>query len=335
MVEHLANEPLAGDAAFGLWHDMTRPVFDLGHLVPRQDYRIWSEWFVVDGMMFTRVDFGASTYRRTNRHIRGGDRDYFHLHMPISGIERGQVQDQPLLVGPDRITLQDWTWPYYTVTQETEKYGLLIPRERIERREWIRERCPVISWPHSSPAGAALACAWLTLWSSLVAGQTERAAQLTSPFVELVNKLVDTQSRQATSRYHSDILLSDMTAFLDERLDQPQLGPRDLAAAFGCSRATTHRVFTSVGGVRTYVRNQRLARCFAELTLSPQPRRYIYEVAERWGFCSSAHFSRAFRSRFGLSAQQLHDSALNSFPTDQHATDNSRDIDQVHRWLMR
>lgn len=335
IIEHLFNKPLVGPSAFGLWHDMTRPVFELGHLESRQGYHVQSEWLVVDGLMFTRVKFGASTYRRTHRHIRGGDHDYFHLHMPICGVERGQVHHQPLLVGPDRITLQDWSWPYYTVTQPTEKYGLLIPRERIERRDWIHERCPVISWPHSSPSGAALASAWQTLWSSLNSGQTDFAAQLTTQFVELVNKLVDMQWRQASSTEQNDMLLSAMTAFLDERLDQRELGPRDLVTAFGCSRATTHRLFTSIGGVRTYIRNQRLARCFAELALAPQPGRYIYEVAERWGFCSAAHFSRAFRSRFGLGALQLHNSALNSFPADDHTTSDNRQIDQVQRWLMR
>ena len=126
-----------------------------------------------------------------------------------------------------------------------------------------------------------------------------------------------------------------MTAFLAERLDQEQLGPLDLVAAFGCSRATTHRLFTNVGGVRTYVRNQRLARCFEELALSPQSERYIYEVAERWGFCSAAHFIRAFRSRFGLSALQLHNCALTSFPAEQGATSDSYVIDQVNRWLKQ
>ncbi len=63
-IEHLVNEPLVGDVAFGSWHDMTRPVFDVGHLEPRPDYRIESEWFVVDGLILTQVDFGASTYRR-------------------------------------------------------------------------------------------------------------------------------------------------------------------------------------------------------------------------------------------------------------------------------
>ncbi len=107
-IEHLASEPLLGDIAFGSWHDMNRPVFDVGHLEPRQDYRIESEWFVVDGLVFTRVDFGASTYRRTHRHIRGGDQDYFHMHMPIFGVERGQVNHQRLEVGPDLDQVQRW-----------------------------------------------------------------------------------------------------------------------------------------------------------------------------------------------------------------------------------
>ena len=124
-----------------------------------------------------------------------------------------------------------------------------------------------------------------------------------------------------------------MTAFLDERLDQPQLGPLDIVSAFGCSRATIHRLFTIEGGVRTYVRNQRLAQCFEELAMNPLPGRYIYEVAERWGFNSAAHFSRAFRNRYGLNAQQLYGSALKDFSGNHHISPDSPAIDQIHRWL--
>lgn len=335
VIEHLVNEPFEGDDAFGVWHDMTRPVFELGLIQPLQDYHIESEWFVVDGLMFTRVNFGASTYRRSERHIRSSDQDYFHLHMPIIGTERGQVHSRPLLVGPDRITLQDWSWPYYTITEPTAKFGLLIPRGRIERRDWIHERCPIISWQRNSLSGAALAFAWQTLWSSLESGETEIVTQLVPQFVRLVNRLVDRQWRQSSSESNRDILLPVMTAFLDDRLDQEQLGPRDLVEAFGCSRATVHRSFNRFGGVRNYVRNQRLARCFEEMALEPQPGRFIYEVAERWGFRNSAHFSRAFQKRFGLSARQIHASALSDFSIERHATSHRVEIDLVNRWLMQ
>jgi hypothetical protein len=41
-------------------------------------------------------------------------------------------------------------------------------------------------------------------------------------FVSLLNRLVDRQWRPVCSTEDNDILLSEMTAFLDERLDQPQ-----------------------------------------------------------------------------------------------------------------
>jgi AraC-like DNA-binding protein len=334
-VEHLVNKAVLGDAAFGLWHDMTRPVFDLGHYGPPKEYRIESEWFVVDGLTFTRVDFAASTYRRNHRHIRSGDPDYFHLHMPLLGFERGQVHRHPVVAGPDRITLQDWSWPYYTVAEPTEKFGLLIPRERLERRDWIREHSPVISWPRNSMAGSALAYAWRKLWAMLVSGETDTILQWTSRFVELVNSLVDRQWRQAAPSQSTADLLSAMLDFLDDRLDQQPLGPLDLVAAFSCSRATVHRLFTGFGGVRTYVQNQRLAECFDALTQEDPSERYVYQIAERWGFTSAAHFSRAFRKRYGLGAQELNNSALNSFSVANCLPGECREIEQVHHWLTR
>jgi AraC-like DNA-binding protein len=51
-----------------------------------------------------------------------------------------------------------------------------------------------------------------------------------------------------------------------------------------------------------YIRNRRLARCYDELILGGAP---VGLIASRWGFSSPAHFSRAFRERYGMAPNQI------------------------------
>lgn len=79
----------------------------------------------------------------------------------------------------------------------------------------------------------------------------------------------------------------------DSELDVPQI-----AAALGLSVRYVHKLFVQRGeGVMEWVRAQRLEACRHEI--AERGGRSISEVAYSWGFTSAAHFSRAFRRRFG------------------------------------
>lgn len=85
-------------------------------------------------------------------------------------------------------------------------------------------------------------------------------------------------------------------------LDAVDLSPRAIAAANGISVRQLHRMFSATGiTVSHWVRKRRLARCAADLRDPAATAAGITEIAFRWGFNDSAHFSKAFRAEFGQS----------------------------------
>jgi AraC-like DNA-binding protein len=85
-------------------------------------------------------------------------------------------------------------------------------------------------------------------------------------------------------------------------LDGVDLSPRAIAAANGVSVRQLHRVFSATGTtVSQWVRKLRLARCAADLRGETGVAEGITNIAFRWGFNDSAHFSKAFRAEFGQS----------------------------------
>ena len=84
-------------------------------------------------------------------------------------------------------------------------------------------------------------------------------------------------------------------------LGDPGLSPEAVALACYVSVRQLHRVFAREGlTFGGWVREQRLRRCRDDLA-DPRLRHLTAgQIAARWGFRSAAHFTRAFRARYGV-----------------------------------
>jgi AraC family transcriptional activator of tynA and feaB len=100
-------------------------------------------------------------------------------------------------------------------------------------------------------------------------------------------------------------------AYIGRHIREADLSVDKIAAALGCSKRYLHLVFNAgEETVSEYVWRRRLEGCRAELS-DPALRLTLTQIAHAWGFNSSAHFSRAFKERYGIppSAHRLQGSA--------------------------
>lgn len=90
--------------------------------------------------------------------------------------------------------------------------------------------------------------------------------------------------------------------FVERRLSDPTLCPEMIATAQHISLRTLHRIFHAHGArVSGLIRTRRLERCRRDLADPRQAAQPIHTIAERWGFRDAAHFSRVFRTEYGIS----------------------------------
>ncbi|MFF7251126.1 helix-turn-helix domain-containing protein [Embleya sp. NPDC008237] len=90
--------------------------------------------------------------------------------------------------------------------------------------------------------------------------------------------------------------------YIDRNLGDPELSPERIAQAQRISVRYLHRMFESEGiSVGRLIQRRRLERCAAELARRGRVSPTVSAVAQRWGFVSPAHFSRAFRATYGVS----------------------------------
>lgn len=135
---------------------------------------------------------------------------------------------------------------------------------------------------------------WAAIAQSLVDLLLTLAHQSTSPASEVAG----TATQAAT--------LHRICQTIERNLDNPELAPSRVAQAEGISERYLQKLFEGVGdNFSHYVRERRLQRAWSDLSNPAEAHRSISEIAYRYGFSDSAHFSRAFRHRFGLPPREF------------------------------
>ena len=92
-----------------------------------------------------------------------------------------------------------------------------------------------------------------------------------------------------------------ITSFIEEHLGEADLAPAQIAAAHHISLRQLHKLFegsgTTVGG---WIRQRRLERCGRDLRDPDLADRPVAAIGARWGYPDPAHFSRLFKSAYGV-----------------------------------
>lgn len=136
-------------------------------------------------------------------------------------------------------------------------------------------------------------------WASLAQSLAGMLPTLMQPFVQASGDLGSgTATRAAT--------LHRLCQAIERRLDDPDLSPARVASAEGISERYLQKLFEGTGSsFSQYLRERRLQRASADLSNPAEAHHSISELAFRAGFNDSAHFSRAFRHRFGVSPREF------------------------------
>ena len=162
-----------------------------------------------------------------------------------------------------------------------------------------------------------------TLDSLTDAEWTAVAQNLADLLLTLMHQLA-ISAPEAGSSATQAALLHRICQTIERRLDDPELAPARVAQAEGISERYLQKLFEAVGDNFThYVRERRLQRAWADLSNAAEAHRSISEIAYAYGFGDSAHFSRAFRHRFGLPPREFRQQEAERSTT-QHGTTGQR-----------
>ncbi|PYY79414.1 transcriptional regulator FeaR [Pseudomonas sp. TKO26] len=112
---------------------------------------------------------------------------------------------------------------------------------------------------------------------------------------------------------HGQCLRDQARQLINQSLNEPGLTPVSLAAQLNISVRQLYRLFEEQGdSVCRFIQRSRLKRSAADLS-NPQLRNEsITDIAFKWGFTDSAHFSRTFKKHFEQSPRDFRARSLNA-----------------------
>jgi len=106
-------------------------------------------------------------------------------------------------------------------------------------------------------------------------------------------------------------LLQKAKDYIEVHLGDLDLAPDSVAWALNVSTRTLHRLFESEGlTISGWIRSRRLENCRVELGDNDYRALSVSGIGARWGLWDAAHFSRLFKSTYGLSPRAFREAAL-------------------------
>lgn len=236
------------------------------------------------------------------------DIDAVKAIMQVDGVTRLKQSGDRTLLNPGGLLLYDPTRPYALVNATAVRQVILqVPREMLADRALAHLSRPRL-YAREAEGLAYIVAATLAATAREIDALADSArARVGETLARLIAAMVSEDEEVGSGEAAPlDILRRRVIAFIDENLGEPELSVDRIAAALNCSKRYIHRAFEgrSITPDR-YIWEARLQRC-RERLISPVTRRWsISEVAFSSGFNSSAHFSRAFKARYGMTPRDF------------------------------
>jgi AraC-like DNA-binding protein len=241
--------------------------------------------------------------RRTARHLRQAGDELFLVSFQVAGIGEVRQAGRRAVLSAGDFAIYDATCPYELLFQEEfQQLVLTVPRDLLRKRAPSAERqtatvirgdqgigrltgdmvtgLPAHVESMSGPTRSSVANSVLDLLATALAAQPVAEAGGTSNL----------------KRFHLDRIKS----YIREHLSDPELNVSSIGKALEMSVSSLYRAFEPErSSISQWIWDQRLQACHAALVDKNSFGLSIKQISTSWGFNDPAHFSRAFRRRFG------------------------------------
>lgn len=262
-----------------------------------------------DDIVFTEVDAQPHLVERTPETIASGGAGYYKVSLLLSGSSILVQDGRELVMRAGDLSIYDTSRPYSLLFGEQfRNLIMMFPKSRLELPIPVTEQLTAVSLSHEHPALAPVITAFLSQFPTLLQPLGSAVqAKLAHTGLDLVSTMISSiLDQDRVGRDPRQILQQKIYQYIESNLASPDLAPGAIAAAHYISTRHLHALFREANTtVSTWIRERRLERCRADLLDPVLSDRTISTIAARWGFTDAAHFSRVFKSTYGLSPSEI------------------------------
>jgi AraC-like DNA-binding protein len=255
-------------------------------------------------VQLSQVSGGAVRVARTSRTVRRNDPECYKLGMQVRGYCVLDQDGREAALTPGDFAIYDTTRPYaLTFDQDFQMFVVMFPRALLSLKPEDMTGLTARRVSGRRGMGALVSPFLVGLAQQMDADDLTASMHLADGVVDLLAATFAEQLGCASAvpaETHRHALMLRITAFIDARLDDPELSCPTIAAAHHISVRYLQKLFESDGcTVTSWIRTRRLERCRLDLAdpkLSALP---VSAVAARWGLLDASHFARIFKTTYG------------------------------------
>ncbi len=309
----LSTDAVARDQRLAYWTDMICNVYvQLGCDPVRTpqvgDFEGRIQQHSLPGLDLSVVTSRAQRVTRTPAHVARSSDDYFLVSIQARGKGVVSQDGRDAVLAAGDFALYDSTRPYTLLFDDAfEQIVLKLPGERLRSQLRDTEALTATTVSGREGAGHLLLGMLRTLRDDVDTLQPASALAVADGVQSILVAGLQTLPAARSPA------LSQLTAYhlarvkrrIDEQLSDPTLSVASLAADLGVSESHIHRLFKGEPlTVSRYIWERRLDACGRDLLEPRLAGRPLADIAYGRGFNDAAHFSRAFRDRFGCSPRE-------------------------------
>lgn len=265
-------------------------------------FRARIDAWMFGGMALTSGTQSAARFTRTAERARSDAQDSLNFVFLRQGAWTGDAGDRLLSVGPGDLAVLDLAGATMAETTDLDSVTVTVARSALHTIDELPDLHGRIL---EQGAGRMLADHFVSLVRFLPSLDSKVLPALTQATLGLITAsfaaLPSSDRREASPVV---ALRHQVKRHVDRNLNAADLSPARIGRDLEIARSSLYRAFAPLGGIASYVQRRRLEAVHA-LLADPREGRTIADIAESFGFVSVAHFSNAFRVRFGYSPRDV------------------------------
>ncbi|MBR0556585.1 helix-turn-helix domain-containing protein [Ciceribacter sp. L1K23] len=324
-----STESIRQEDQFDAWCEFTSSMCDLEAITPpSQGFRASADSYRLGSLQLTSFELSPMNFRYTHDIVRRSGFDHWCISVVTQGPVGYESRDSEFKVPAGQLILHSYASPFSGVMDKTNYSGVFFTRDdfwdiadQLDRAAHQLVQGPMSQILRDFLVSIANRANHLTVGEASAVGDA---------FGQLMRAMIagtpaTLESAQAPI---AAVQFDRARRHINANLRSPDLSADQICATIGVSRRQLYYLFAEQGGVATYIRNRRLAACYAALSKTSDGR-LVSSIAYEYGFTNLSSFYRQFHARYGFSPTEARAAARSG------AAPASADTGTFVDWLLR
>lgn len=253
-------------------------------------------------VVLTRLEADRHRVLKSDRQVRASEVGYLKIVAPYRGTAGVEQQGRQAWVSPGEWSIYDTTDSYSVANPvRVEHLIVMVPKAPLVERGLPLEKLMAQRLGAGGGISRLALQAMRGAWQELPSIAPSAARGVGESIMQLVQLSLLELAGRDSAPTQREALRERIKQLVARRLGDARLSVDAIAVELNCSRRQLYNAFSDEpDGVAGYVLAQRLEACRRDFEDRRLDATSITGIALRRGFNHPAHFSRAFKARFGV-----------------------------------